>query len=111
MTPPDETSLAVGLAGVQSTLTAHEQRFDSIDGKLDRQDGKLDRQDGKLDKVIDRIDVVYPELASLKTQVREHERRLSELSRLVKGVIAGVIITAIGLVGDAIWAGYIRFGK
>ncbi len=104
MTPPDETSLAVGLAGVQSTLTAHEQRFDSIDGKLDRQDVKLD-------KVIDRIDVVYPELASLKTQVREHERRLSELSRLVKGVIAGVIITVMGLVGDAIWAGYIRFGK
>ena len=104
MAPPDETSLAMGLAGVQSTLTAHEQRFDSIDGKLDRQDVKLD-------KVIDRIDVVYPELASLKQQVKDHDRRLTELWRLVKGIIAGVIATVLLLIGDAIWAGYIHFGR
>lgn len=104
MTSPDETSLAVGLAGVQSTITAHDQRFDRIDVKLDHQDEKLDR-------VIDRIDVVYPELAALKTKVAEHERRLEELYRIIKAIIAGVILTAVGLIGDAIWAGYIRFGR
>jgi hypothetical protein len=108
MSPTDEVSLAAGLSGVQSTLIEHGKRFDRVEVSLDRMNTSVD---GKLDAVIARIDVLYPELATIKTQLAEHERRITEMSHSIIGLIGGVAAAILALVGNAVWAGYIRFGR
>lgn len=94
MSPTDEVSLASGLASVQATLSEHGTRSERIENKIDHMN--------------DRIDVLYPELATLKQQVAEHERRLGEMATIMKGAIGGVLAVAGALVGDILLSGILH---
>ncbi len=113
VTQSEENHLSAQVAGIAATLVAHGERTGKVESGVEKLDAKFD---GLANDIRDRFDRVYPDLAVLRTQVIAQEKSIEdlradneEMHKTLRTILGTAIVLIIGIIGDAIWAGFIKF--